>query len=310
MTLTTDWKAGPLTYLHAMQSEIQGIHALAPAKWRSLDGIVGVHWEAEGQAGASGYYLSPDPRIVLFFKDVSNHIRVSDQSSRLDHFERGMAAAIYVPAGVPLWTKFSQRHRFSHLDLHLHQDRLMRYIAPAIGSSAARAAIRKPVELKDPGPLVSLAKLVVDELEDSGKHPAFAENLIGSIVTGLLDLHATADENSGASGRLTQAQLNRLSAYFANCGGRRLTVREMADVVGLSESWFATVFRQTTNLTPLQWQLSRRIDLARRMLSDTGMSIADISAQLGFSDQAHLTKVFRSMSGDTPAAWRRKHQTA
>jgi AraC-like DNA-binding protein len=39
------------------------------------------------------------------------------------------------------------------------------------------------------------------------------------------------------------------------------------------------------------------------------MSIADISAQLGFSDQAHLTKVFRSITGETPAVWRRKHHS-
>ncbi|MEJ8307896.1 helix-turn-helix domain-containing protein [Agrobacterium larrymoorei] len=299
-----------MTYLHAMQTEIQGIQAVSPPTWRSLDGIVGVHWEAEGHAGASGYYLSPDPRIMLFFKDVSSHIRVSDQPSRFDRFERGLAAAVFVPAGVPLWTKFTRHHRFAHLDLHLHHDRLMRYISPIVGSSLARTVSKKPVELKQPGPLISLANLVVDELNDSARHPAFAENLVGSIVTGLLDLNAADDEKAVTSGRLTQAQLNRLSAYFESCGGRRLSVREMADVVGLSESWFATVFKQSTDMTPLQWQLSRRIDRARHLLSDTSVSIADISAQLGFSDQAHLTKVFRSLTGETPAAWRRKNPSA
>ncbi|MDM7979133.1 MAG: AraC family transcriptional regulator [Rhizobium sp.] len=297
-----------MTYLHSMQSEIEGIRALMPPRWRSLDGVVGVHWEAEGHAGANGYYLSPDPRIVFFFNDVSSQIRVADRAEELDRGERGMARAIYVPAGMPMWTKFSSRHRFSHLDLHLHQERLMRYLTPAVGSSAARAIIRQPVELQDPGPLASLATLVVDELSTDGRHPAFAENLVGSIITGLLDLRVSEGRSAAHAGHLTKAQLNRLSGYFANCGGRRLSVREMADVVGLSESWFATVFRQTTDMTPLQWQLSRRIDMARQMLSETEMSIAGISAQLGFSDQAHLTKVFRSITGETPAVWRRKQQ--
>lgn len=298
-----------MTYLHQMQTEIDGIRALLPAKWRSLDGIVGVHWDAEGHAGASGYYLSPDPRIMFFFNDVSTQIQVADQRGEVGHGERGMARAIYVPAGVPMWTRFTRRHRFSHLDLHLHHDRLMRYISPVIGASAARATLKQPVELHDPGPLSSLANLVVDELSTDLRHPAFAENLIGSIVTGLLDLQGDETSGGAASGRLTQAQLNRLSAYFANCGGRRLAVKEMADVVGLSESWFATVFRQTTDMTPLQWQLARRIDLARKLLCDTSMSIAEISVQLGFTDQAHMTKVFRAVTADTPAAWRRTHQS-
>jgi AraC-like DNA-binding protein len=289
-----------------MQTEIHGIHALVPARWRSLDGIVGVHWDAEGYAGANGYYLSPDPRIVLFFSDVSEQIRVADRAHDLGRRDRGMCRAIYVPAGVPMWTRFTRRHRFSHLDLHLHQDRLMRILAPAIGSSAARTALRQPVELQDPGPVATLGSLVADELSSAARHPAFAENLVGSIVAGLLDLTTDATEKAAPEGRLTQAQMNRLAAHFSANGEQRLTVSEMAAVVGLSESWFATVFRQTTGKTPLQWQLSRRIEAARQLLDDEALSIAEIAAQFGFSDQAHFTKVFRQFTGDTPAAWRKR----
>jgi AraC-like DNA-binding protein len=300
--------AGPktLTFLHSMQTEINGIHALVPARWRSLDGIVGVHWDAEGHAGASGYYLSPDPRIMLFFNDVSEQIKVADREADLGRGDRGLCRAIYVPAGVPMWTRFTKRHRFRHLDLHLHQDRLMRFLTPALGSSAARTALRQSVELQDPGPVATLGGLVADELSTATRHPAFAENLIGSIVTGIMDMTADASESAAQTGRLTQAQMNRLSAHFSVNGEQRLSVSEMAALVGLSESWFATVFRQTTGKTPLQWQLSRRIEAARQLLDDEALSIAEIAAQYGFADQAHFTKVFRQFTGDTPAAWRKR----
>ncbi|WP_156318638.1 AraC family transcriptional regulator [Rhizobium sp. AAP43] len=292
-----------MTYLHSMQAETDGIRAILPAKWRSLDGIVGVHWEAEAQAGASGYYLSPDPRIVFFFNDVSSQIRVADRENQLGRNDRGMARAIYVPAGVPMWTRFSARHRFSHLDLHLHQDRLMRYLAPSLGASKARSTIKRPVEVQDVGPVAALSRLVVDELSTDTRHPLFAESLVGSIATALLDI--PRDDEAIQSGRLTQAQMNRLTSHLATHGDQRITVAEMAEVVGLSESWFATVFRETTGKTPLQWQLSRRIDAAQDLLCNGSLTIADIAAQLGFSDQAHLTKVFRQVVGETPAAWRR-----
>ncbi|MCY1250730.1 Arabinose operon regulatory protein [compost metagenome] len=82
----------------------------------------------------------------------------------------------------------------------------------------------------------------------------------------------------------------------------------MAATVGLSESWFSNVFRQTTGKTPLQWQLAKRIDDAKGLLLKSDLTVADIAVQLGFSDQAHLTKVFRQIVGDTPAAWRRTQQ--
>jgi AraC-like DNA-binding protein len=91
-------------------------------------------------------------------------------------------------------------------------------------------------------------------------------------------------------------------------GDDRMTVAEMADIVGLSESWFATVFRQTTGKTPLQLQLERRIDAAQKLLLEGDLTVAAIAAQLGFSDQAHLTKAFRQSVGNTPAAWRRLHR--
>lgn len=292
-----------MSYLHSMTSSTEGIRAIAPVKWRGLDGLVSVFWEAEGQAGARGYYLSPDPRIIFFFNDVSPHIQISNRDGDCGGDCRPMMRAIYVPAGVPMWSNFTSSHRFSHLDVHIHKDRLLKFLTPSVGRSAAMAALRRPVEIQDASAIGALAGLLVDEVSSPLKHAAFAESLVGSIVTGLLDLEGNDHEQ--ANGRLTQAQMNRLIARTDARGDCRLTVAEMAATVGLSESWFAHVFRQTTGKTPLQWQLGKRIDLAQKLLVESDLTVAGIAVQLGFSDQAHLTRAFRQISGETPAAWRK-----
>ncbi|WP_188826532.1 helix-turn-helix domain-containing protein [Brucella endophytica] len=292
-----------MSYQHSMICATEGIRALVPEKWRGLDGIMGVYWDAEAQTGANGYYLSPDPRIVIFFNEVSPHIRMANEAEGLGRRDRPMTRAVYVPAGVPLWTRFSSPHRFSHLDLHLHKDRLLRFLSPSVGASVARAALRRPVEIEDVGAIETLAGLLVEELSNPSKHPVYAESLAGGIVTALLDIPREADIE--ADGRLTQAQMKKLAARLNAKGDGRLSVAEMAETVGLSESWFAHVFRQTTGKTPLQWQLARRIALAQKLLRETDLTVAGIAAQLGFSDQAHLTKAFRQVAGETPAAWRR-----
>ncbi len=295
-----------MNYQHAMTCHTDGIKVLAPVKWRSLDGLVGVFWDAEGHSGARGYYLSPDPRIVIFFNDVSSHIRMTNREGGMTGYSRPMTRAVYVPAGVPLWTSFTAAHRFSHLDLHLHKDRMLRFLSPTVGTSAALAALRRPVEIQDVGAIETLASLLVDEVSGPTKHALYAESLVGAIVGGLLDIQDIGGE--AQNGRLTQAQMNRLAARLDARSDGRLTVAEMAETVGLSESWFANVFKQTTGKTPLQWQLGKRIDLARKLLVESELTIADIAAQLGFSDQAHLTKAFRQIAGETPAAWRRVRQ--
>lgn len=289
-----------------MSWKTEGIQVAAPVQWRQLDGLVSVLWEAESQAGASGYYLADDPRIMFFFNDVSSNVRISNRNDDFARNSRSMARAVYVPAGVPMWTSSKSAHRFSHLNLHLHKDRALRYLMPSVGSSAAQTAIRRPVELQDVSAIEALAKLLADEIRNPSKHAVYAESLVGSIVAGLLDIPAETDEK--AAGRLTQAQMNKLQSHIEKRGDYRMTIADMAATVDLSESWFASVFKQTTGKSPLQWQLSKRIEQAKQLLAEGDLPVATIAAQLGFSDQAHLTRVFRQIAGETPAAWRKLQQ--
>jgi len=41
-----------------------------------------------------------------------------------------------------MWIGSNVAHRFSHLNRHIHRDRLLRILSPAMGSSAALAAMR------------------------------------------------------------------------------------------------------------------------------------------------------------------------
>ncbi len=203
----------------------------------------------------------------------------------------------------PLRTRFTSSYSVSHIDLHVHTDRLLRYLTPSVGGSAVRSILRRPVDIDDVGPIDTLAGLLVQEVATPSEHAVYAESPVGSIATALLDLPQATGQ--AANGRLTQAQMNRLVARADARSDSRMSVAEMAATVGLSESWFAAVFKQTTGKTPLQWQLARRIELAQRLVLEGELSLIDIAAQRGFSDQAHLTKAFRQVVGETLAAWRR-----
>ena len=292
-----------VSYIPSMTAYTEGITPTAPVKWRCLDGAVGVFWQASCKVGAKGYYVSPDPRVMIFFNDISAQFQMSNHGEGAGRDLRRMARAIYVPAGVPMWTSACADHRFSHVDVHIHRDRLLKFLTPSLGTSAAKTALMRPVETQDVGAIETLAGLLVSEVETPSKHPVYAESLVGSLVTGLLDI--PVDEEDGWNYKLSQAQMNKLVARAQMEGGLKLTVAEMAMTVGLSESWFNKVFKNTTGQTPLQWQLGRRVELAQKIMLESDMTVTDVAAKLGFTDQAHLTKTFRQVVGDTPASWRR-----
>ncbi|MEC9431890.1 MAG: AraC family transcriptional regulator [Pseudomonadota bacterium] len=298
-----------MSYHHQFTGRTEGIRPTAPLRWRGLDGLIAAFWEAEGDAGARGYYLSANPRISLFFDDVAS-IRVTDREETPPWAGRPMARAIFVPAGRPLWTSFARSLQFSHLDLHMDAGKALKTLAPSLGRAAAAEALRRPAEAA-PGAMAALeplGRLLVAEIETPARHDLYAESLAAALLAGVLDLGS--GRAARAEGRLTRAQLRKVAARFEAGGGRRLSVAELAEAVGLSESWFSHVFKATTGMTPLQWQARRRIGLAKTLLDEGVLDISDIAQRLGYSDQAHLTRAFRQVEGETPAAWRRSRRGA
>lgn len=82
----------------------------------------------------------------------------------------------------------------------------------------------------------------------------------------------------------------------------------IAKACGLSPNRFIKAFRATTGLTPFAWLRAVRVGRARELLCESSLSLAQITYDCGFSDQAHFTRSFTALVGVTPGAWRRAHR--
>ena len=79
-----------------------------------------------------------------------------------------------------------------------------------------------------------------------------------------------------------------------------LVVRES----GYSHRTFISQFRRSVGLTPKEYTRVVRLQRAIKQLVHTG-SLAELAAGAGYSDQAHLSREFRTFSGVTPREYRR-----
>jgi len=84
-----------------------------------------------------------------------------------------------------------------------------------------------------------------------------------------------------------------------------VSVGEMAEACGISVGGFLRGFKKDIGLSPHQWLLYRRLELALELMTDPGASLADIACSVGFSDQSHLSRIFTQKMGVTPRAWRK-----
>jgi AraC family transcriptional regulator len=86
---------------------------------------------------------------------------------------------------------------------------------------------------------------------------------------------------------------------------RGVTLKEVARECGLSVGYFSHAFRRTLGVAPHKWLTEQRVVLSKEKLRDGGLSLSDVAIECGFSDQSHLTRVFRQTVGVSPGAWRR-----
>jgi AraC-like DNA-binding protein len=73
---------------------------------------------------------------------------------------------------------------------------------------------------------------------------------------------------------------------------------------GLAAESVSRVFGQSFGITPRRFRAEIRVQRALRAVVTTEQSLARIASDFGFSDQAHMTNAFRTMTGKSPKAWR------
>ena len=138
--------------------------------------------------------------------------------------------------------------------------------------------------------------------------PLEAESRLPWLLTALARRHSTSrpvsDEIPGAAW-VAHAVRDRLADDLLTPP----SLSALAADFDLSRYQLLRAFRTTMGIPPYAWLAQYRVTRARGLL-DAGWRPAEVAAQVGFADQAHLTRWFRRVLGVTPAAYRNSVQDA
>ena len=94
-------------------------------------------------------------------------------------------------------------------------------------------------------------------------------------------------------------------AYIDTHLAGRVSVAELARLTGLSTGHFSRAFKQSFGVYARTFLRRRRIELAQGMMLSTDLPLNEIAHRCGLCGQPHLSKMFRSVIGENPSAWRR-----
>src|SRR6266852_4278609 len=131
-----------------------------------------------------------------------------------------------------------------------------------------------------------------------------------SLVTASHILQAEIERCSGAngstSGGLAAWQIARVRAYIDSNLHRTIHIRDLSAVARRSPAHFSRKFKLAVGESPHAYVVRRRLEKACHLMMTSAEPLSEIALSVGFSDQAHLCRLFRQAFGQSPANWRRE----
>jgi transcriptional regulator GlxA family with amidase domain len=173
-------------------------------------------------------------------------------------------------------------------------DRIYLRDGPLVTSAGVTAGIDLSLALvaEDHGPHTALAvaKRLVVFAQRQGGQSQFSPYLT-----------APADDASPAA-KVQAHVMARIHDSF--------TVKQLADVAGMSARNFARVFVQETGVTPHEFVERARVDAARKLLESSAAALKTIAYDCGFGTADRMRIVFSKRLGVTPMQYRERFRSA
>lgn len=95
--------------------------------------------------------------------------------------------------------------------------------------------------------------------------------------------------------------------YIYNHIHRRITIKELANFLELSESYLSKLFHNEIGMSVSDYIRTQKIERAKNLLKYSDYNIIDIANYFSFSSQSHFTQAFEKQVGLSPKKYRDKH---
>ena len=117
----------------------------------------------------------------------------------------------------------------------------------------------------------------------------------------MLNYMAMPEAPDLSRGGLSPAMKHRVCEFIESNIGEKISLDTLSAMAGLSPHHFARAFQQSVGLPPHRYLLRRRLEHVEQMLRDTQLPLSHIALAAGFSDQSHLNRHFRRLTGMSPS---------
>lgn len=99
--------------------------------------------------------------------------------------------------------------------------------------------------------------------------------------------------------------INYIEQNFQN----NITIEDIAEVCGINRSYFGKIFKRSVGRAPQEFLMNYRMVKAAELLKLTSLSVAEIGSAVGYENQLHFSRAFKTIYGVSPREWRNTHKS-
>lgn len=126
------------------------------------------------------------------------------------------------------------------------------------------------------------------------------------LMTYLLQHYARQRELPDINGGLAPHVKRQILEYMHAHIEQGVRLEELAELANLSSYHFSRMFKKSLGEPPHRYMTELRLQKAKGLILESDLSLKDVAARLGFTDQSHLGNKFRQRFGISPAKARKE----
>ncbi len=153
--------------------------------------------------------------------------------------------------------------------------------------------------------LSALPLLMAELASPSAGTRALTERYAEILLIQVLRIHARTTPATGFLGAVNDQRVSRVLARIHRDFASDIGLEELAREAALSRSAFSQRFRDLAGLAPIAYLTKWRMLAASGLLKTSGLSVAGVSAEVGYASDIAFTRAFKREFGVTPSSFRR-----
>ncbi|QBF32887.1 helix-turn-helix domain-containing protein [Thalassococcus sp. S3] len=212
------------------------------------------------------------------------------------------ALSLLTRSEVSRWT-WSEDVDVTHL--YLSADLVSDVAIEMTGRAVHDVCLADVLNADDPVVSNAIAAVAREAASNDMGGALYVEAVARQVVIHLLRNYAAVRlAKPGRNAQFSPSQRRRIVEFIAANLHETLRLDTMAEELNLTPHSFSRHFKRSLGATPYSYVMQQRLERARSLLAGSAKSAKEIAAACGFSDQAHLTRLFARQFGVTPTAFR------